>query len=137
MNRRWSLWLTSSSISRAVKTKSSEIYPALVCLLSCHVHHQISQSITDTTALKTITAELPPDGKIAVTTCAKLTPKLLTQISNVCSSLYPFHKSLAFIQSSNSTIPLPSPSSRPFLSCLSSSLDFPQICPTRPSNHSL
>lgn len=34
-------------------------------------------------ALKTITAELPPDGKIAATACAKLTPKLLGQISNV------------------------------------------------------
>ncbi|KAG6856601.1 hypothetical protein H0H87_002693 [Tephrocybe sp. NHM501043] len=31
-------------------------------------------------ALKTITAELPPDGKVAVTACAKLTPKLLEQI---------------------------------------------------------
>ncbi|KAJ7696826.1 hypothetical protein B0H17DRAFT_1267790 [Mycena rosella] len=33
-------------------------------------------------ALKTITAELPPDGKIAATACTKLTPKLLGQISN-------------------------------------------------------
>ncbi|KAK7001853.1 Cullin-associated nedd8-dissociated protein 1 [Favolaschia claudopus] len=33
-------------------------------------------------ALKTITAELPPDGKIAATACSKLTPKLLGQISN-------------------------------------------------------
>ncbi|KAF9560250.1 TIP120-domain-containing protein [Agrocybe pediades] len=33
-------------------------------------------------ALKTITAELPPDGKIAQTACAKLTPKLLGQIQN-------------------------------------------------------
>ncbi|KAF8972524.1 armadillo-type protein [Flammula alnicola] len=33
-------------------------------------------------ALKTITAELPPDGKIAATACAKLTPKLLGQIQN-------------------------------------------------------
>lgn len=37
-------------------------------------------------ALKTITAELPPDGKIAATACAKLTPKLLGQIQNVNSS---------------------------------------------------
>jgi cullin-associated NEDD8-dissociated protein 1 len=36
------------------------------------------------TALKTITSELPPDGKIATTACAKLTPKLLAQASNVC-----------------------------------------------------
>lgn len=36
-------------------------------------------------ALKTITAELPPDGKIAATACAKLTPKLLGQIQNVRS----------------------------------------------------
>jgi cullin-associated NEDD8-dissociated protein 1 len=35
-------------------------------------------------ALKTITAELPPDGKIAVTACFKLTPKLLVQVANVC-----------------------------------------------------
>jgi len=35
------------------------------------------------TALKTITAELPPDGKVAATACAKLTPKLLAQIQNV------------------------------------------------------
>lgn len=34
-------------------------------------------------ALKTITAELPPDGKIAATACAKLTPKLLGQIESV------------------------------------------------------
>ncbi|KAG5641254.1 hypothetical protein DXG03_005660, partial [Asterophora parasitica] len=33
-------------------------------------------------ALKTITAELPPDGKVAVTACGKLTPKLLGQIQN-------------------------------------------------------
>ncbi|KAF8878431.1 armadillo-type protein [Infundibulicybe gibba] len=33
-------------------------------------------------ALKTITAELPPDGKIAASACAKLTPKLLGQIQN-------------------------------------------------------
>ncbi|KAF8060828.1 armadillo-type protein [Lyophyllum atratum] len=33
-------------------------------------------------ALKTITAELPPDGKVAATACAKLTPKLLGQIQN-------------------------------------------------------
>ncbi|KAF8651023.1 hypothetical protein AX16_004957 [Volvariella volvacea WC 439] len=33
-------------------------------------------------ALKTITAELPPDGKIASTACAKLAPKLLGQLSN-------------------------------------------------------
>lgn len=33
-------------------------------------------------ALKTITAELPPDGKIAATACAKLTPKLLGQITS-------------------------------------------------------
>ena len=34
-------------------------------------------------ALKTITAELPPDGKIAASACAKLTPKLLGQIQSV------------------------------------------------------
>ncbi|KNZ72732.1 Cullin-associated NEDD8-dissociated protein 1, partial [Termitomyces sp. J132] len=33
-------------------------------------------------ALKTITAELPPDGKVAATACEKLTPKLLGQIRN-------------------------------------------------------
>ncbi|KAF7297547.1 Cullin-associated nedd8-dissociated protein 1 [Mycena kentingensis (nom. inval.)] len=33
-------------------------------------------------ALKTITAELPSDGKIAASTCAKLTPKLLNQVAN-------------------------------------------------------
>ncbi|KAF4584667.1 hypothetical protein EYR40_004654 [Pleurotus pulmonarius] len=33
-------------------------------------------------ALKTITAELPPDGKIAASACAKLTPKLLEQLQN-------------------------------------------------------
>ncbi|TFK28383.1 TIP120-domain-containing protein [Coprinopsis marcescibilis] len=33
-------------------------------------------------ALKTITAELPPDGRIAASACAKLTPKLLGQIEN-------------------------------------------------------
>ncbi|KAJ8457434.1 hypothetical protein ONZ45_g18313 [Pleurotus djamor] len=34
-------------------------------------------------ALKTITAELPPEGKIAASACAKLTPKLLQQLQNV------------------------------------------------------
>ena len=34
-------------------------------------------------ALKTITAELPPDGKIATTACAKLAPKLLGQVQSV------------------------------------------------------
>ena len=34
-------------------------------------------------ALKTITAELPPDGKTAASACAKLTPKLLGQIESV------------------------------------------------------
>ncbi|KAL6300990.1 TIP120-domain-containing protein [Sparassis latifolia] len=33
-------------------------------------------------ALKTITAELPPEGKIAAKACEKLTPKLLVQLSN-------------------------------------------------------
>ncbi|EIW86241.1 TIP120-domain-containing protein [Coniophora puteana RWD-64-598 SS2] len=33
-------------------------------------------------ALKTITAELPPDGKVAQKACAKLAPKLLVQVSN-------------------------------------------------------
>lgn len=32
--------------------------------------------------MKTITAELPPDGRIAASACAKLTPKLLGQIEN-------------------------------------------------------
>lgn len=34
-------------------------------------------------ALKTITAELPPDGKIATTACGKLAPKLLGQVQSV------------------------------------------------------
>ncbi|KAJ3832369.1 armadillo-type protein [Lentinula raphanica] len=33
-------------------------------------------------ALKTITAELPPDGRVAASACAKLTPKLLGQIQS-------------------------------------------------------
>ncbi|KAF5385600.1 hypothetical protein D9757_006791 [Collybiopsis confluens] len=33
-------------------------------------------------ALKTITAELPPDGRVAASACAKLTPKLLGQVQN-------------------------------------------------------
>lgn len=33
-------------------------------------------------ALKTITAELPPDGKIATTACGKLAPKLLGQVQS-------------------------------------------------------
>lgn len=40
-------------------------------------------TLTLNSALKTITAELPPDGKVAATACAKLTPKLLAQIQNV------------------------------------------------------
>jgi cullin-associated NEDD8-dissociated protein 1 len=39
-------------------------------------------------ALKTITSELPPDGKIAEKACAKLAPKLLAQISNVGCHCY-------------------------------------------------
>ncbi|KAJ3873718.1 armadillo-type protein [Lentinula edodes] len=35
-----------------------------------------------TLALKTITAELPPDGRVAASACAKLTPKLLAQIQS-------------------------------------------------------
>jgi hypothetical protein len=38
-------------------------------------------------ALKTITAELPPDGKVAASACAKLAPKLLGQIENVRTAL--------------------------------------------------
>lgn len=38
-------------------------------------------------ALKTITSELPLEGKIASKACEKLTPKLLTQLSNVSSHL--------------------------------------------------
>lgn len=34
-------------------------------------------------ALKTITSELPVDAKLASKACAKLTPKLLVQLSNV------------------------------------------------------
>lgn len=34
-------------------------------------------------ALKTITSELPPEGKVATKACEKLTPKLLGQLSNV------------------------------------------------------
>lgn len=36
-------------------------------------------------ALKTITSELPVDGKLAHKACAKLTPKLLAQLQNVRS----------------------------------------------------
>jgi hypothetical protein len=38
------------------------------------------------TALKTITAELPTEGTIAVKACAKLTPKLLAQLATVRTS---------------------------------------------------
>lgn len=34
-------------------------------------------------ALKTITTELPVEGKMAARACEKLTPKLLSQLSNV------------------------------------------------------
>lgn len=43
--------------------------------------------LTNFVALKTITAELPQDSKLAPQTCAKLTPELLNQLSNV-SGLY-------------------------------------------------
>lgn len=39
-------------------------------------------------ALKTITAELPPDGKIAQSACSKLTPRLLGQLANVRNCQY-------------------------------------------------
>jgi cullin-associated NEDD8-dissociated protein 1 len=39
-------------------------------------------------ALKTITAELPPDGRIAQSACSKLTPKLLGQLANVRATLF-------------------------------------------------
>ena len=50
----------------------------------------------ESSALKTITAELPPDGKVAATACAKLTPKLLAQIQNVRSTLLHIHKNRVF-----------------------------------------
>lgn len=40
-------------------------------------------------ALKTITSELPLEGKIAAKACEKLTPKLLTQLSNVSLAFSP------------------------------------------------
>lgn len=39
-------------------------------------------------ALKTITSELPLDGKIAEKACGKLSPKLMTQIQNVKSNYF-------------------------------------------------
>jgi cullin-associated NEDD8-dissociated protein 1 len=53
------------------------------------------------TALKTITAELPTEGTIAVKACAKLTPKLLTQLATVRTSfLFPIRESYSvfFVQ---------------------------------------
>ncbi len=45
-------------------------------------------------ALKTITSELPSDGKIALKACEKLTPKLLGQLQNVCIILYSMYSRL-------------------------------------------
>lgn len=39
--------------------------------------------LTSLTALKTITSELPPEGRIASKACEKLAPKLLAQLSKV------------------------------------------------------
>lgn len=39
--------------------------------------------VSSLAALKTITAELPQEGKIAAKACEKLTPKLLSQLQNV------------------------------------------------------
>lgn len=47
------------------------------------LHSMISPYLTPRLALKTITAELPPDGRVAASACAKLTPKLLGQIQSV------------------------------------------------------
>ena len=60
--------------------RSYEILLALVCsvLDSC-----INIDLMFLEALKTITAELPQDSKLAPNACANLTPKLLNQIHNV------------------------------------------------------
>ena len=51
---------------------------------ACLLVRSLSQGSLGNTALKTITSELPPEGKIATKACEKLTPKLLGQVANVC-----------------------------------------------------
>ena len=48
--------------------------------------HQRNPSDSKYSALKTITSELPLEGKIAARACAKLAPKLLQQVVNVSLS---------------------------------------------------
>lgn len=54
-----------------------------------------SQHLTSScirSALKTITSELPRDGPLAPKACAKLTPKLLSQVATVSYFHYVAHK---------------------------------------------
>ena len=50
---------------------------------ACLLVRSLSQGSSGNIALKTITSELPPEGKIATKACEKLTPKLLGQVANV------------------------------------------------------
>ncbi|KAF7784838.1 hypothetical protein Agabi119p4_1003 [Agaricus bisporus var. burnettii] len=57
-------------------------------------------------ALKTITAELPPDGKIAQSACSKLTPKLLGQLANPSTPPEALVETLAILSILISRFPL-------------------------------
>ena len=52
---------------------------------------------TSTSALKTITAELPQESQIAPKACAKLSPKLLQQLTNAGSPFSTHFKFLNYI----------------------------------------
>jgi cullin-associated NEDD8-dissociated protein 1 len=56
---------------------------------TCQWLQKDSQTVNSCLALKTITAELPADGKVAASACAKLTPKLLEQVANVRNLIFP------------------------------------------------
>src|ERR1700731_949536 len=60
---------------------SSEIFPALVHLP--FITQWFRNPVDHVVALKTITAELPSEGKVASSACSKLSPRLLSQIQKV------------------------------------------------------
>ncbi|KAF7357490.1 Cullin-associated nedd8-dissociated protein 1 [Mycena sanguinolenta] len=77
------LALVEDKISE-VKNQAVKCLGQLIKIIRQSQMETVDEELRDISglALKTITAELPPDGKIAATACAKLTPKLLGQISN-------------------------------------------------------
>lgn len=115
VRHRWRLSWTSLSCSLLDLMKSYEISQPLVRLY-CWI---FSECLTDSRvwiALKTITAELPADGKIAASACLKLAPKLIEQLQNV-RLLSPTYFSLSLTHNCFSPRPHRKHSSKRYPSC--------------------